>query len=127
MGYKHQGLITCSHPRPFSVSFPLPTHPRTFSRLLPLPSKSWGEFSGDAFCHKHLRVGERRGTVEVAPGCLAPRRGDCLVSSSSLLVWSTDLVPDCLTTAEVRRVSVHWSADAGGGGGLKNITISLPR
>ena len=51
-----------------------------FERVLPLPSENWSDFADFWFCHCH---GD---TPKPRPTCVWPKKGDCLVSNTYILV-----------------------------------------
>lgn len=78
----------------------------TFKRVLPLPSESWEEFSGGVFCHyREAKAtddddgGDGECSLMSVPSTvkLHPRAGDCLFSTSSLLLCSSSLNWDRVT------------------------------
>ena len=68
-----------------------------FKRVLPLPSEAWEEFSGSVYCHYHGHHGDKFKGKEnvkiISPSTvkIVPRDGDCLTSTSVLLVTDTAL------------------------------------
>ena len=75
-------------------------------RVLPLPSDSWDEFGEGVFCHYHgdnQKCSVEGEVVYVAPAGikLAPKVGECLISSTVLL-----LTEESLNMPNILKVSV---------------------
>ena len=62
-----------------------------FKRVLPLPSDGWEELSGSFFCHTHGGGEEGDHTHSSDHAKLMPKEGDCLISSSQLVIRGSAL------------------------------------
>lgn len=62
-----------------------------FKRVLPLPSDGWEELSGSFFCHTHEGEEEGDHTHLSDHTKLVPKEGDCLISSSQLVIRGSAL------------------------------------
>lgn len=65
--------------------------------MLPLPSQEWTDVMGDLFCHA---------PPSSLPDTVIPRHCDILVGHDTLLLWATELEPECRVVVRNNKVSV---------------------
>ena len=76
-----------------------------FKRILPLPSDGWQELSGSFFCHTHGEE-EVDHTHLSDHAKLVPKEGDCLISSSQLIIRGSALDSNRVVKSKVQ-IEVH--------------------